>query len=394
MLGRGFDARRSGAASRRARRCGRRARRAAPAPAADASSGYSSTSLQDEVASTRCGWRGSSSCVFPLVECQAQRLAPTSRSCASSPCGKTRTSTGSDRNGPETSTSDSHSAWWRAIDMVIAARRLRHEVGHRHREEARRRIGVARADQLLLALDLVAGARPGDARARRGRARTARFSGVVKSSSCGSVSASFAANAGLQLAEIDCASRSTSRSARSSSRLCSVSVRSRIRASSARSRLSRWSGQSAARRSAGACGADARGSQRQAAARVRPRWSMRVKRPSRSSPPGDDDLLVQPLVVAAEHDEPARARSPRGRSDGVVGHDARGDAVAACAARPAPRPRRAAAAGTSAPAGGSGARARRRRAPARARGRRRSGGSAACADARALRRAGATIRPS
>ena len=34
------------------------------------------------------------------------------------PAGSTCTSTGRLRNGPETSTSESHSAWWRAMDMV------------------------------------------------------------------------------------------------------------------------------------------------------------------------------------------------------------------------------------------------------------------------------------
>src|SRR4051812_41594041 len=44
-----------------------------------------------------------------------------SGSWASSPWGKTRMRTGRLRNGPETSISASHSAWWRAMDMDLRA---------------------------------------------------------------------------------------------------------------------------------------------------------------------------------------------------------------------------------------------------------------------------------
>ena len=55
--------------------------------------------------------------LVPLLIHLPQRLA-CSGSWASSPCGKRWTSTGRLRNGPETSMSDSHSAWCLAMDML------------------------------------------------------------------------------------------------------------------------------------------------------------------------------------------------------------------------------------------------------------------------------------
>ena len=55
--------------------------------------------------------------MHPLLERQLDQ-AGVLRVVGVEPCGNTRSSTGTERNGPETSIRESHSVWWREEGMA------------------------------------------------------------------------------------------------------------------------------------------------------------------------------------------------------------------------------------------------------------------------------------
>ena len=97
--------------------------RAAPAGSTSTSVGQLERSLQDSEPPRLGGASGRP----PLLRATPRRGAADSAErvwvMRIQPCGKTRSSTGSERKGPETSMSESHSAWWRALALRGRTRR-------------------------------------------------------------------------------------------------------------------------------------------------------------------------------------------------------------------------------------------------------------------------------
>ena len=216
------------------------------------------------------------------------------------------------RNGPVFGTSESHSAWWRAMDMRLLLRHpFWHQERHRHREHPGLRVGVACPDRRRLPLDLVGdllGSGPQEVlvplellllRVVEQRELLVRRVVPVRCRWPASV-------------QQDGSMSSASLSARSASFFCRPLVRSFMRASSAWASDGAIRSQSSSRRLLHRLGRLRRSV---AAARslldladVQAGEAAFLEHPARR-----DDLLVQPVAVAADHHQPGVGDHRRGR---------------------------------------------------------------------------------